>query len=63
MILILYGYGRFDPVGIKADFSLPDGVEPINILGVGHRGEERKSPDRHETERKPLSDTVRFETF
>lgn len=48
---------------IKAEFNLPDGVEPINILGVGYASGETKSPDRHAEERKPLSETVRYETF
>jgi nitroreductase len=55
--------GYFKPDVIKAEFALPEGVEPINILGIGYSDEERKSPDRHNTERKPLTETVRYETF
>lgn len=46
---------------IKAEFDLPESVEPINVLGIGYDAGETKSSDRHATERKPLSETVRFE--
>lgn len=35
--------GYFKPDVIKAEFALPEGVEPINILGIGYSDEERKS--------------------
>lgn len=48
---------------IRSEFSIPEGVEPVNILAVGYASGEAKSPDRFVTERKPLADTVHFETF
>jgi len=52
----------FDPAVIRKEFALPDNLEPVNILLVGHANEEKPtpamSPDRHNKLRKPLSDTV-----
>ena len=53
----------FKPDMVKAEFHIPENVEPINILGIGYAAGEARSPDRFSTERKPLSDTVRYETF
>ena len=54
----------FKPDVLAAEFALPEGVEPVSILGIGYAAHGApKSPDRHKTERKPLSDTVRFEAF
>ncbi len=50
----------FKPEIIKAEFQLPDSVEPINVLGVGYNAGEVKSPDRYSTERSPLEETVTF---
>ena len=54
---------HFKPGVVKAEFNIPDGVEPVNILGIGYAAGVAKSPDRFVTERKPLADTVRFESF
>ena len=43
---------------IKAEFDLPDHLEPINILIIGYAESEGVSPDRHDKVRKPLSDLV-----
>lgn len=50
----------FRPDVIKAEFNLPESVEPINVLGVGYNAGNVRSPDRHETERKPLGKTVNY---
>jgi nitroreductase len=55
--------GYFKPDAIREEFGLPAGVEPLGILGIGRGTGEPKSPDRHASERKPLSETVRYETF
>lgn len=56
--------GYFKPDVLASEFSLPASAEPICILGMGYaRDGARKSPERHETERKPLIDTVRYEAF
>lgn len=43
---------------IRAEFSLPNHIEPVNILAIGYRDGEAKSPDRHAGERKPLTDII-----
>lgn len=48
---------------VSAEFALPAEVEPINILGIGYSDAPKKSPDRHGSERKPLAELVRYETF
>ncbi len=50
----------FDPDIIREEFSIPDHLEPIHILGIGHADGKVLSPDRHDTARKPLSETVSF---
>jgi len=53
----------FKPDIIKNEFNIPDHVEPVNILAVGYAAGEILSPDRHDTARKPLEETVFFESF
>lgn len=54
---------KFNPAAIRTEFRIPDGIEPVNILGIGYAEGETKSPDRHAADRKPLSETVFFEHF
>ncbi|HEX2998927.1 MAG TPA: nitroreductase family protein [Armatimonadota bacterium] len=51
----------FKPDVIKAEFQLPDNLEPINILAIGYASGVPQSPDRHDTQRRPLSDLVTYE--
>lgn len=54
----------FKPDVIKAEFKLPDNLEPINILVLGYADtnrEETLSPERHSKMRKTLSEIVFFE--
>ncbi|GBG55873.1 nitroreductase [Sporomusaceae bacterium FL31] len=51
----------FDPTIISREFTLPDYLEPINILAIGYAAGEPASPDRHVTTRKPLSEIVAYE--
>lgn len=57
----------FDAKKVKESFNIPDNLEPINILGIGYSsveaGTKAASPDRHNEMRKPLKDTVFYETF
>ena len=50
----------FNPDAVREEFGLPDEVEPVNILLVGYGDGEPASPDRHDTTRKPLEQTVCF---
>lgn len=53
----------FDPEVIRNEFNLPENLEPINILGIGYPLAPLDSPDRHTTMRKPMDNTVYYETF
>ncbi len=53
----------FRPEVVKAEFGLPEGVEPVNILLLGYGEGEVPSADRHSTMRKPLEETVVVEHF
>ncbi len=51
----------FKPDIISREFDLPDNLEPINILAVGYSNEQPANPERHTTQRIPLSDLVYYE--
>lgn len=53
----------FKPEAVREEFHLPEHVEPVNILLIGYGDGEPASPDRHDTQRKPLSETVFMESF
>lgn len=48
---------------VRAEFNLPEHVEPVNILLVGYGAGIPADPGRHELLRKPLSETVVEERF
>lgn len=56
---------RFKPEIIRRNFNIPDKYVPVNVLLLGYASPDAvyKSPDRHDTERKPLSETVSYGTF
>ncbi len=54
---------HFNPAVVRAEFNLPDNIEPVNILGIGYAAGEAESPDRHATARNPLSDMVFYEIY
>lgn len=51
----------FKPDVIRQEFRLPDTLEPINILAVGYSDESPADPERHSTQRIPLSELVHYE--
>lgn len=53
----------FKPDVIKNEFDLPNELEPINILAVGYPDGKPADPERHETQRIPFSELVRYERF
>ena len=55
--------GLFDPAIIRKKFDLPEYIEPTALLILGYPANGFLSPDRHQTERKPLCDTVMFERY
>lgn len=52
---------KFKPDVIKTEFELPSYLEPVNILAIGYSKSEPASPNRHDTTRRPLSETVFYE--
>lgn len=53
----------FKPEAVREEFGLPPHIEPVNILLVGYGEGEPASPDRHDTLRKPIEETVVIEHF
>lgn len=54
---------HFKPDVLKKEFSLPDNLEPVNILAIGYADEEPASPDRHDKMRIPVSQLVSYDTM
>lgn len=48
----------FDAKVIRKEFNIPEHIEPVNILAIGYAAGEPASPDRHDKQRKPLSDLI-----
>jgi nitroreductase len=55
--------GLFDPGIIREEFNIPEYVEPTALLIFGYPSKGFLSPDRHESERNPLDDTVMYECY
>ena len=55
---------RFDPAILREEFHLPENYVPDALLCLGYpKPEAVKEPSRYDTERKPLEETVWFETY
>lgn len=55
---------RFDPATLREEFHLPENYVPDALLCLGYpKPEAVKEPSRYDTERKPLEETVWFETY
>ena len=53
----------FKPNVLRKEFNIPDPVEPVNILAIGYAAGQIASPDRHDQARKPMQETVFYESF
>jgi nitroreductase len=53
----------FKPDVLRKEFNIPDPVEPVNILAIGYAAGQIASPDRHDQARKPMQETVFYESF
>lgn len=53
----------FKPDVLRAEFSIPADLEPVNILAVGYGAQEAADPERHGTQRLPIGQIVSYETF
>lgn len=54
--------GLFDPEIIRREFNVPEYIEPTALLILGYPEKGFLSPERHSIERKPLIDTVMYES-
>jgi nitroreductase len=55
--------GLFDPAIIRFEFGIPNDIEPTALVLLGYPEQGFLPMNRHKTERKPISDTVQFETY
>lgn len=53
----------FDPEVLRQEFSIPEHLEIVNLLVIGYADGEGASPERHTKMRKPLEETVFFESL
>ncbi len=51
----------FKPDVLREEFSLPEHLEPVNILAVGYASGASASPDRHDKARVPMDELVSYE--
>ncbi len=51
----------FDPEVVHREFNIPEYMEIVSLLALGYNGAEASSPDRHDTQRKPIEETVFYE--
>lgn len=51
----------FKPDVLRAEFGLPENLEPINILVVGYSDDEPSDTNRFDTQRIPMSQLVSYE--
>jgi len=54
---------HFNPDALVEEYNIPDNLVAVNVLVVGYAEGEVKSPERHEADRKPLSEIVFHEMF
>lgn len=55
--------GLFDPHIIRKEFNIPGYIEPTTLLILGYPDKEFLSPERHVATRKPIDDTVMYESY
>lgn len=55
--------GLFDPAIISKEFNIPEYIEPTALLFLGYPINGFLSPERHESARKPLKETVCYEIY
>ncbi len=55
--------GLFDPKIIRREFFMPNYIVPTALILLGYPANDFLSPERHETERKKLEETVMYEKY
>ena len=54
--------GYFDPAVFRKNFKLPASIEPVAIFPIGYLAPEAKPAAMH-TKRRPLGETVLYDSF
>ncbi|CAK7006401.1 MAG: Albonoursin synthase [Desulfovibrio sp.] len=54
--------GHFDPAAFRKAFNLPGNIEPVAVFPIGYLAPDAKPAHLHE-KRRPLEETVVYETF
>ena len=54
---------KFEPKVLREEFGISNHLEPVNLLVIGYADGKKKSPNRHDEDRKPLSEVVSYEMF
>lgn len=54
---------RFKPDVVREAFHIPEGLEPVNLTVFGYPAEPLKSAERHNTDRKALTELLVEESF
>ncbi len=54
---------RFKPDVVREAFHIPEGLEPVNLTVFGYPAEPLKSAERHDTDRKALTELLVEESF
>jgi Nitroreductase len=55
--------GLFDPNIIRAEFGIPEKIEPTALVLLGYPEKGFLSKNRHNNERKPISETIQYERY
>ncbi len=55
--------GLFDPHMIRKEFQVPEYIEPTTLLILGYPKKGFLNANRHSEERKPISQTVMYESY
>ncbi len=53
----------FDTTIIRKEFNIPEHYKIVNLLALGYSDRDAPSPDRHERTRKPIDQTVFYDSF
>lgn len=51
---------NFRPEPLREIFEIPEHLVPVNVLMLGYADCEYKAPDRHDTARRPLEESVSY---
>lgn len=57
------GLGTVWICNLRKEFNIPEHIEPVNILAIGYPAGQIAPPDRPDKARKPMQETVFYESF